>query len=197
MPREIHDSLGHSLTTIILRLELAAKLVRKNPSEAETLLNDEILTLRAAWNDGRDLAFHLRPWELEWTRDGGLPDTLRRHISRFAERTGTIIEFSADDAADWNLRPEAAFTLTRIAQEALTNAARHGKSARMTVELRRETPRMICLAIRDNGIGFDAGKVAEGVGIAAMRERIEKIGGTFQIESAPDSGTTVTARLPI
>lgn len=195
--REIHDSLGHSLTTIILRLELAAKLVRKNPSEAETLLNDEILTLRAAWNAGRDLAFHLRPWELEFARDGGLPETLRRHISRFAERTGTIIEFSADDAADWNLRPEAAFNLTRIAQEALTNAARHGKAARMTVELRRETPRMICLTVRDDGIGFDAENFNAGVGIAAMRERIEKIGGAFQIESAPDSGTTVTARLPI
>ena len=196
--REIHDSLGHSLTTIILRLELAAKLVRKNPSEAETLLSDEILTLRAAWNAGRDLAFHLRPWELELSQNGGLPETLRRHISRFAERTGAIIEFEADeDAAGWNLRPEAAFGLTRVAQEALTNAARHGRAAKIIVELRRETLKTICLTVRDNGAGFDTENFSEGVGLAAMRERMEKIGGTFQIESAPDNGTAVFARLPV
>ena len=195
--REIHDSLGHALTTIILRLELAARLIRKSPVEAETLLNDEILTLRAAWDAGRDLAFHLRPWELEFARDDGLPDTLRRHISRFAERTGAIIEFESDEAADWNLRPEAAFDLTRITQEALTNAARHGKATRITVALRRESPQRVCLIVRDNGSGFDAGSFTEGVGIGAMRERAEKIGGTFQIESAPDSGTAVIARLPV
>ena len=179
-------------------MELAAKLVRKNLSEAETLLSDEILTLRAAWNAGRDLAFHLRPWELELSQKGGLPETLRRHISRFAERTGAIIEFASDeDAAGWNLRPEAAFSLTRDAQEALTNAAWHGRATKITVELRRETPKTICLTIRDNGAGFDTENFSEGVGLAAMRERMEKIGGTFQIESAPDNGTAVFARLPV
>ena len=195
--REIHDSLGHSLVTIILRLELAAKIVRKNPSEAETLLQEEVLTLRAAWNDGRDLAFHLRPWELDFTQGVGLPETLRRHIGRFAERTGAIIELKAEGAEGWELRPEAAFGLTRIVQEALTNAVRHGKASRIAVELRRDAQkRWLVVTIRDNGQGFDADNVPEGVGLAAMRERAEKLGGDLQIESAPDSETCITARLP-
>src|SRR5205085_10219851 len=80
--REIHDSLGHALVATILRLELCRRLIRTKPEEAEKMLTDEVPALRAAWNEGRDLVFHLRPWERDKC---GLAATLRRHVGRFAE----------------------------------------------------------------------------------------------------------------
>src|SRR5581483_8493298 len=70
--REIHDGLGHALVSSILRLELCARLIGRAPAEAEALLKEEIPALRAAWNEGRDLAFHLRPWEMDASREGGI-----------------------------------------------------------------------------------------------------------------------------
>jgi len=157
--REVHDSLGHTLVSAILRLELCSRLIHKSPAEAETLLKEEIPALRTAWNEGRDLAFHLHPWEA--TGQESLPDVLRRHIGRFAARTGLAIDFRVENDVDakvedktdgerggkrgseerndnWNINPVVAFELTRIVQEALTNAAKHAHARQIVVTLRRQ-----------------------------------------------------------
>jgi signal transduction histidine kinase len=192
--REVHDGLGHAMVSSILQLELCARLVRRAPEEAEEILKREIPALREAWNEGRDMAFHLRPWEMgEGTP---LPDTLRRHIGRFAERTGLVVDFTAEED-DWNLRPEAAFGLTRIVQEALTNAAKHAQARSIQVELRHDSGRGVLCTIQDNGQGFDLNAAPAGVGLQAMRERAEALGGTLTMESAPEQGTRIQLRLPI
>jgi signal transduction histidine kinase len=192
--REVHDGLGHAMVSSILRLELCARLIRKAPDEAETLLKEEIPALREAWNEGRDLAFHLRPWEMEIAQEGTLSDTLRRHIGRFAERTGLVIEFEAE-GDEWNLRPEAAFGLTRILQEALTNAAKHAQATSVKVLLRRSPGQKVICRIEDNGKGFDLEAARTGIGMGAMQERAVALGGTLRVESAPGKGTCITLTL--
>jgi signal transduction histidine kinase len=190
--REVHDSLGHALVSSILRLELCSRLISREPAEAEAILKAEVPALRAAWNEGRDLAFHLRPWEMDAAGEGGLADTFRRHIGRFAERTGLSVNLSIE-GTDWRLRPEVAFGLTRIVQEALTNAARHAQPSVIEVRLARSAQGEIQCTIRDDGKGFDTAVGQTGVGLLAMRERAEALGGTLEVTSAPGAGTTVIA----
>lgn len=200
--REVHDSLGHALVSTILRLELARRLVTRDPVEAENILREEVPALRAAWNEGRDLAFHLRPWE-EMMQGENLPALLRRHIARFAERAGLQISLRVQDESvsahveetAWQLSPALTFALTRIAQEALTNAAKHAQATEIAVTLSRLPHNRIACVIKDNGRGFDVETQKAGVGLHSMRERAEALGGTFTLESAPGQGTTVRVEI--
>lgn len=192
--REVHDGLGHALVSSILRLELCARLIRKAPEEAEEILRAEVPALRAAWDEGRDLAFHLRPWELDVAREG-LADTLRRHAGRFAERTGLVINLKAEESA-CQLRPEKAFGLTRIVQEALTNIARHAQATTVDVALTCEPDGRVTCVIQDNGIGMQSTEKSGGFGLQAMRERAQALGGDFILESTPASGTRITVTFP-
>lgn len=192
--REIHDGLGHAMVSSILRLELCSRLVRKAPEEAEAILKEEVPALRAAWNEGRDLAFHLRPWEMT-TGEGELVEALRRHIGRFAERTGLIVELK-EEGETARLRPQAAFGLTRMVQEALTNAAKHAGATTIEVLLKPAPEAGVLCVIRDNGRGFDMEENPAGMGLQAMRERAEALGGTLRLKSAPGSGTEICITLP-
>jgi len=180
--REIHDGLGHALVSTILRLELCARLLRRAPDEAEGILQEEVPALRAAWNEGRDLAFHLRPWEADSTPEEGLPAILRRHLGRFAERTGLSVSLKAEEA-DWRLAPSVTFGLMRIVQEALTNVARHAQASAIEVTLASTPKGGIVCTICDNGKGFVVEEQTAGFGLRSMRERTEALGGTFTITS--------------
>ncbi|HLV81677.1 MAG TPA: sensor histidine kinase, partial [Chthonomonadaceae bacterium] len=180
--REVHDGLGHALVSSILRLELCARLLRCAPDEAETILQEEIPALRAAWNEGRDLAFHLRPWESEVAPEEDLPAILRRHLGRFAERTGLRINLQAQER-DWRLSPPVMFGLMRIVQEALTNVARHAQATTIEVTLSATPQGGIVCAVCDDGKGFSAAEPSSGFGMRSMRERAEALGGAFSISS--------------
>jgi signal transduction histidine kinase len=190
--REIHDSLGHALVSCILRLELCSRLIRKDPAEAEQILNEEVPALRAAWNEGRNLAFHLRPWE---AGKDGLGESLRKHVSRFAERTGMIVDLNIEEA-DWRLPNEVEMAATRIFQEALTNVARHAAANRVTAGLRLKSGELRG-TITDDGVGFDCEHPQGAFGLGAMRERAEKLGGSFNVASKPDEGTTIEFAIPV
>lgn len=193
--REVHDGLGHALVSIILRLELCVRLIRRAPDEAEAILKEEIPALRAAWNEGRDMAFHLRPWEAEVSGSGGLPETLRLHIARFAERTGLAVTFQAEGDGN-KLRSSVAYGLTRIVQEALTNAAKHSEARRIEVSLTFPRSGRLTCAICDDGKGFAQDASRAGFGLQAMRERAESLGGALSVESAPDCGTKIIVTIP-
>jgi signal transduction histidine kinase len=192
--REIHDGLGHALVSTILRLELCARLIRTSPDEAEAMLKEEIPALRAAWNEGRDLAFHLRPWETDAPEEASLAETLRRHIGRFAERTGASVTLRVEGGGN-PMSQAAMFGLTRIVQEALTNAVKHAHATAIEVTLTDSPQGGLACAIADNGKGFAVDAPGAGVGLQAMRERAETLGGAFAIESAPGSGTKITVVL--
>ena len=120
---------------------------------------------------------------------------LRRHIGRFADRTGLVVDLKTE-REDWRLRPEAAFGLTRIVQEALTNAAKHAQATRIEVTLSQPPSGGILCTICDNGRGFDPNDRQAGFGLLAMRERAESLGGTLEIETAPGCGVKISVTLP-
>jgi signal transduction histidine kinase len=190
--REVHDGLGHSLVACILRLELCSRLIDRDPKQAATLLREEIPALRAAWNQGRDLAFHLRAWERD---PAGLLSGLRRHIGQFAERTGIVVDTLAPDE-EWDLPANVEMALTRVIQEALTNVAKHARASRVTVRIERDGAIVRC-TIADDGVGFATGEERKSVGLAAMRERAERLGGSLTVASEPGRGTTVHCTLPM
>lgn len=190
--REVHDGLGHSLVACILRLELCSRLMERDPDQAASMLREEIPALRAAWNQGRDLAFHLRAWERD---PSGLLNGLRRHIGQFAERTGIVVETIAPQE-EWDLAAEIEIALTRVIQEALTNVAKHAQAEHVTVQLERDGSMVRC-TIADDGVGFEIGEERKSVGLAAMRERAEKLGGSLTVASKPGEGTTVHCVLPM
>ncbi|MCW3055864.1 MAG: response regulator receiver sensor signal transduction histidine kinase [Chthonomonadales bacterium] len=193
--REVHDGLGHSLVSVILRLELCQRLLKRVPDEASTLLREEIVSLRSAWNESRDLAFHLHPWEKQTTTES-LPDTLRRHLSRFAERTGVNAKLTVEEPLR-PLAPDAILGLIRIVQEALTNAAKHAQATQIEVSLLSSpTSSFLHCTITDDGVGFDPAGHPAGLGLETMRQRAEGLGGGVQYTSSPGNGVRIEVRLP-
>ena len=94
------------------------------------------------------------------------------------------------------LAPDLTLSMYRIAQEALQNAVKHSKAHRVSVDLRGDSD-AVALTIVDDGVGFDVdGAWGRGLGLISVHERIEAIGGTFQIHSSPGAGTRVAVRAP-
>ena len=94
------------------------------------------------------------------------------------------------------LSNELETALYRTTQEALTNATKHGQATRAVVEI-SEQGEEVKLLVRDNGSGFDPGDPVEGFGLLGMQERVSLLGGELHIDSAPQRGTTVRARIPV
>jgi signal transduction histidine kinase len=136
----------------------------------------------------------LRPIDLE--RYGFL-ESVRRYASAFAEQAGFRVRLSLPEKIELSQASELVFF--RVLQEALTNAAKHGRPGLVQVKLTALGERGGVLEISDNGKGFKAGGSANGMGgfgLTQMRERVEARGGRFVVESAENQGTTVRAELP-
>jgi signal transduction histidine kinase len=91
---------------------------------------------------------------------------------------------------------ELELAIYRIVQEALTNASRHSNARRVVIEI-REDAHLVHLSVRDDGTGFDPEAATEGFGLMGIRERLELLDGELVIDSAPDRGTVISARLPV
>jgi len=194
--REIHDGVGHSLTSVILQLELCQRLLRRDPDAAEALVVEQKGLLRHAMDEARELVFHLRPLELEAS---GFAACVRRHVQQLSRRAGLSVELSLPEAA-LPLSPAAELALARVIQEALTNAARHAAARKITVDVRTDRQQVVCL-IEDDGQGFDptaapATNARGGFGLKGMRERTATLNGQLEIDSAPGRGTRIRVALP-
>ncbi len=129
-----------------------------------------------------------------------LPDALRKTVEEWAERTGVDTRFTVT-GTEAPLHDEVAATLLRIAQEALSNTARHSGAARAGITLSYMGDE-ITLDVRDDGRGFDPLARPErgdggGFGLDGMRARAERLTGTVTVETAPGEGTAVSARVPL
>ncbi|MGH7845642.1 MAG: PAS domain S-box protein [Candidatus Binatia bacterium] len=188
--RELHDEIGQSLTALKLMLEVHSRgRSRANPKgldEAQSIVKDLMTRVR-------NMSLELRPAMLD---DLGLLHALLWLIERYTTRTGLQVHFKHSGLKK-RLPPDLETAAYRIAQEALTNVARHASvhevSVRMTV-----TPAALSLQVRDRGRGFDlrAHRLATG-GLEGMRERAALLGGKLVIKSSQNSGTNLTAVLPL
>ena len=142
-------------------------------------------------------ARELRPASLD---DLGLVPALLAYIEEFPKRKGRQIRLTAPD----NIEPidnDRRTVLFRVAQEALTNAARHSEASLVKVALLKNG-KTVCLEIADNGKAFDVDRLASHnwnnrLGLIGMRERVEMVGGRFSIASSPGVGTTIRAEIPL
>ncbi len=195
--RELHDQIGQMLTA--LKLNTHAIQVARDAHEAWRLSADNLNMLDEALEQVRDLSIDLRPALLD---DLGLATALRWYVERQAQRTGVRAEFTIDlPDPDLRFSTELETACFRIAQEALTNVARHAQAKLVTVRLSRDEQHLH-LAIADDGVGFDIESlrgqaVAATLGLHGMEERAQALGGRIKIESSRDKGTQVSVQLPI
>ena len=177
--RDLHDLLGHTLSLITLKAELARKLVDRDPQRAKQEMQDVEHTSRAALADVREA--------ISGYRGQGLPAELLR-ARQTLETAGITVDCEASDVP---LSPAQETVLALALREAVTNVVRHAQAQTCTVRLARE--KQLCtLEIVDNGCGADG---PEGNGLRGMRERLEAIGGSLQRQTA--AGTRLVIHLPL
>ncbi len=186
--RDLHDEVNQSLTGLLLRLEAAREAA---PPELEAELAETKALANQAMRELLSLARQLRPTALD---DLGLAAATAGQVEQLA-RGEIEAEFEAEgDFSD--LSDDAQLVVYRVAQEALSNAARHSGAGRVEVRLRHLDDDGVELTVVDDGRGFAFEESERGLGIGGMRERALLIGGELTIESRPGRGTTVRLTLP-
>jgi len=199
LARDLHDALTQRLFSLNLTLEAAAATATAAPT-VEAIHQARGL-VDAALAELRTLIFELRPPALE---ADGLLGALRKH-AELLSRAHAVPVTVTDARPSGSPPPSAAGEreLWRVAEEALSNALRHAEASAVTVTVSVEADGpgggRTLLSVADDGIGFDpdARSIASRrLGLVSMRERIESVGGTFEIVSAPGEGTTVRAAVP-
>ncbi|MDQ0060520.1 helix-turn-helix transcriptional regulator [Paenibacillus harenae] len=186
LSREMHDTIGHMLTSLIMGMEsLRGSMV---PGTEKSKLDTLLSLTRAGFEDIRR---HIHDIQTDQT-DLPLPALLDDIARAFEQQTGVKIELeqSGDSIP---VSRQGRFTFMRCLQETLTNSVRHGQADHIAVTLRFEKDR-IALQIRDNGKGCEV--LQPGFGLTGMRDRLEALKGSLQLQSDPRNGTIVTCFLP-
>ena len=193
--REIHDTLAQGFVGVSVRLELTAHLLAQSRVlEASQQVDRTRDLVREGLADARRSI-----WDLRAT---GTPATLPMRLTHLVEQSATEhLKTDIDIGGIYRaLSPSLENEVLRVAQEALANAVRHSGAARVSLDLRYH-PNELTLTVCDNGIGFQATDTtlpAKGhFGLQGMRERTDQIGGTLNVESTPESGTTITLSVPL
>jgi signal transduction histidine kinase len=189
LARELHDD----LTQRLARLAIDAGRMERDggpASDGASAMRNDLVKLS---EDVHALSYRLHPSVLD---DLGLVEALRAECGRVASHASLHVEVDAQDVPE-ALAPEASLCLFRVAQEALSNAARHARASAVTVLLSPQG-NGLQLAVSDNGSGFaTTGKRQRAsLGLASMRERVRLLRGRLDIESTPGRGTTVVAWVP-
>ncbi len=188
---ELHDDTAQALTSVLLRLRVLER------STDDTRLRKGLAELRdltgAALEGVRRLAIDLRPPVLD---DLGLEVALQAQVRDFESQWQ--IKATVSSGRLGRIPPEVELVLYRIAQEALSNVAKHARASRVALRLTRRG-RMLRMFIEDDGCGFDAEAIANPhssrLGLFGMKERLGLVDGTFSIESTVGNGTRVSAQV--
>jgi two-component system sensor histidine kinase UhpB len=184
--QELHDEIGQSLTVVLLGLK---RVLDRAPDELRDEVSAAAELTRGSLDEVRRVARRLRPGVLE---DLGLVSALSALATDFAQASEVPVTRTLDQRLP-ELSRDAELVLYRIAQEGLTNVARHAGATRVELALTR-LPHGVLLRIADDGCGLDG--AAEGAGIRGMRERAILIGAALQIEARPGGGTDVRLLVP-
>lgn len=201
--RELHDGTGQSLTALGLGFAAASESVHKNPDIAAKQLTELKKTSMRALEELRDLIANLRPSLLD---DLGLVPALQSQVNDFERRMArSELPIRARlhvEGESLRLSPDIENITYRIAQEALTNVAKHAEANKVDIYL-RFGDRCLDLQVVDNGKGFDVEKALDPTskrrawGLLGMQERVALVGGQFNIYSNEGQGTTIDVHLPL
>ncbi len=194
--REIHDTLAQGFVGICSQLDALALKLNGDPAVVRQQLDLARKMARHSLTEARRSVTDLRTPELE---EQDLASALRSAAHRWTAASRASVAVRVDEFKD-NLPGEVGQNLLRIAQEAVANALKHAKARNISVELER-TNRALHLRVKDDGEGFEPSAaqpiLAGHYGILGMRERAERLGGTFDLESGPGAGTLVEVTVPL
>jgi len=195
--RELHDVIAQTLTGINVQLAALAKQTRIDPKGFDRSIARTQQLVEKSVEIVHQFARELRPAVLD---DLGLIPALHTFMKNFTTQTGVRTHLTAFAGVE-ELETVQRTVLFRVAQEALTNVARHAHASSVEVSIHK-LPDCICLKVKDDGISFQVQRLmqvkgSKRLGLLGMRERLEMVGGRFEVESNPGEGTTVQAQIPL
>jgi two-component system CheB/CheR fusion protein len=194
--RDIHDQVGQQMTALRLNLAALDQGYREDAEIREKLEQTKAIAERLD-ADVDFLAWELRPAALD---DIGLAEAMSTFVRQWSNHSGVEAQFHTSGMGKERLSSETETNLYRMMQEALNNTMKYAQAKRVDVLLERRDNQVV-LIIEDDGVGFnlnqDTGGEDKGLGLIGMRERAALVGGTLQIESKANEGTTIFARVPV
>jgi len=195
--RELHDVIAQTLTGINVRLATLAKEAATNTKSLDRNIASTQRLVEKSVNIVHQFARELRPAVLD---DLGLIPALHSFVKIFSKRTRILVHLKAFAQVE-KLDIAKRTVLYRVAQEALTNVARHAHASRVKVTIQNLSD-SICMRIKDDGKSFRVARVMYGkgskrLGLLGMRERLEMVGGHLGVESVQGKGTTIVAQIPL
>jgi len=188
----VHDEAGQILVAVHLALSNVER--RSSPQLHDDFQNVSLL-LRQVESQLRQYSHELRPTILD---DLGLVSAVQFLAGSVSKRAGLPIRVSAE--IEVRMAPAAEIAFYRILQEALTNAVKHSRASSVSIQFLLEKNSLVC-KVEDDGIGFDPSIVHKpgriGLGLLSMRERVNAVGGTFEVVSSPGRGACLIFRVPM
>ncbi|TFV55606.1 sensor histidine kinase [Geodermatophilus sp. DF01-2] len=192
LAREVHDTLAQGYTSIVVLAQTAAAQLAADPAAARDRLALIEEVARDNLAEARAVVAAFQPVALD---DATLVEALEQLASRFGRETGLPVRVDTAALGEGPaLRRDEEIVLLRGAQEALTNVRRHASASAVVVRLARVAGQ-VSVHVADDGVGFDVA-AARGAGLAGLRGRVEQVGGSVDVSSAPGAGTSVTVRVP-
>lgn len=191
LARELHDRVGQTLSAMNMNLSMMNDQLSEDARQNfGSRMEDTLHLVAEASALVRNVMADLRPGELD---DFGLVSALKSYINEYTSRYEIKVLFDASYQRIPHLGPSIEITLLRIAQEGMTNVARHARATQITLSLQQEE-NTIRMTIQDNGVGIPSLQASThhgSHGLTFMRERVEAVGGIFKIFSIPGTGTTI------
>ncbi len=198
--REIHDGLAQNMANVVLRTEIAERMLGK---EAYSAVKDELVDLKGQVRGGieevRRIIFNLRPMALD---DLGLVPTLRKFVQDYEEKAKIRTKFEVV-GKDFRLPSGMEVAIYRLVQEAFSNVMKHAQASFVSLEVAFQQ-QMVKITVSDNGVGFSTDTIDRKLdkrsghfGLIGMRERVELLEGRLEIQSTVGGGTKVSMVIPI
>jgi signal transduction histidine kinase len=193
LSRELHDEAGQILSALMVRLSLLERETAA-PSQWRAQIAELKQTVIGVLNNLHTLAVKLRPASLDHV---GLVTALQQYAEDFGREHNLAVQLDAVEIQNLRLPADTETALFRVVQESLTNAALHARASRVDILLNRRNG-CVAVTVEDDGAGFDPAQVVREnrLGLFGMRERVEMLGGSMTVESAPGKGTAIFVEVP-
>ena len=194
LSRQMHDGPAQALSNFILQTEIALRLFEVDQEQARQELNRLKAAASITFQKIRDFIFDLRPMMLD---DLGLVPTVKRYASNLAEKSGMDINVSIT-GSERRLEPYVEVIIFRAIQELVNNASLHNQASNIRVQLDLGD-RLVRASIEDNGKGFDPRAIPDEaeLTVKAIRERMDLIGGSFDLDSVVGQGARISFAVPV
>lgn len=194
LARELHDSVSQQLFALTMLAEAAVNQINRDPEMAKQQVEDVAKAGLTAQTEMRALLLHLRPVYLS---GDSLKDGIRKLIAEIKQHAALEVDVRIEDHL--TLPESVEEHIFRIIQESLSNILRHAEASEASIHIIKETDKLF-VSIRDDGKGFDEGKLDRrktSYGLNTIKERVDELGGVFQIKSRENQGTYIDIRIPI